>query len=111
VKRLSELEARRRELLAQCDAQREELGMRLAQLGPRRWAQALAGGAAAGAVGALRSQRRHPLAWVVAVAALLLLRRPREALSLLARARGALTLAARATEVLGVVAALRRKRR
>jgi hypothetical protein len=111
VRRLSELEARRRELLAQCDAQRAELSMRLEQLGPRRWAQALAGGAAAGAVGALRSQRRHPLAWVVAVAALLLLRRPREALSLLARARGAVTLAARATEVLGVVAALRRKKR
>jgi len=111
VKRLSELEARRRELLAQCDAQRAELGMRFAQLGPRRWAQALAGSAASGAVGALRSQRRHPLAWVVAVAALLLLRRPREAVALLARARGALTLVTRATEVLGVVAALRRSRR
>ena len=110
MRRLRELEARRRELLAQCDAQRAELSMRLEHLGPRRWAQALAGGAAAGAVGALRSQRRHPLAWVVAVAALLLLRRPREALSLLARARGALTLVARATEVLGVVAALRRKK-
>jgi hypothetical protein len=111
VRRLSELEARRRELLAQCDAQRAELSVRLEQLGPRRWAQALAGGAAAGAVGALRSQRRHPLAGVVAVAALLLLRRPREALLLLTRARGALTLVARATEVLGVVAALRRKKR
>jgi hypothetical protein len=111
VKRLSELEARRRELLAQCDAQRAELGMRLGQLGPRRWAQALAGGAASGAVGALRSQRRHPLAWIVAVGALLLLRRPRDALMLLARARGALTLATRATEVLGAVAAFRRRRR
>jgi hypothetical protein len=111
VKRLSELEARRRALLAQCDAQRAELGIRLTQLGPRRWAQALAGGAAAGAVGALRSQRRHPLAWVVAVAALLLLRRPSEALLLLTRARGALTLFTRATEVLGVVAALRRRKR
>jgi hypothetical protein len=111
VKSLSELETRRRELLALCDAQRADLGLRLGQLGPRRWAQALAGGAAAGAVGALRSQRRHPLAWVVAVAALLLLRRPREALSLLARARGALTLAARAAEVMGVVAAMRRNKR
>jgi hypothetical protein len=62
-------------------------------------------------VGALRSQRRHPLAWVVAVAALLLLRRPRDALFLLARARGALRFAARATELLGVVTALRRKKR
>jgi len=111
MRRLSELEKRRRELLAQCDAQRAELAWRLSKLGPRRWAQALAGSAAAGAVGALRAQKRHPLAWIVAVGALLLLRRPREALSLLARARGALTLVARATEVLGVVAALRGNRR
>jgi hypothetical protein len=111
VKRLSELEARRRELITRCEAQRAELSWRFAQLGPRRWAQAVAGSAAAGAVGALRSQKRHPLAWVVAVAALLLLRGPREALSLLARARGALTLATRAAEMLGVVAALRRKKR
>jgi len=73
--------------------------------------ESLASGAASGAVGALRSQRRHPLAWVVAVGALMLLRRPRDALFLLARARGALGLAARATEVLGVVSALRRKKR
>ena len=111
MKRLSDLEERRRELLARCEAQREEISWRLGQLGPRRWAQALASGAASGAVGALRSQRRHPLAWIVAVAALLLLRQPRDALFMLGRARGALRFAARATEVLGVVAALRRKKR
>jgi hypothetical protein len=112
MKPLSELEEHRRELLARCDAQREDIVSRLGHLGPRRWAQALASGAATGAVGALRSQRRHPLAWVVAVAALLLLRRPRDALFLLSRARGALSLAVRATEVLGIVTALRgRKRR
>ena len=111
MKRLTNLEERRRELLARWEAQREEIAWRIGQLGPRRWAQSLASGAASGAVGALRSQRRHPLAWVVAVGALMLLRRPRDALFLLARARGALGLAARATEVLGVVSALRRKKR
>jgi hypothetical protein len=110
VKRLDELEARRRELLTRCEDERAELAWRFAQLGPKRWAQAVAGSAAAGAVGALRSQRRHPLAWVVAVAALLLLRRPRDALSLLARARGAMTFVARAAEVLTLVGALRRKK-
>src|SRR6516225_3958565 len=94
MKRLTNLEERRRELLARCEAQREEIAWRIGQLGPRRWAQSLASGAASGAVGALRS-----------------LRRPRDALFLLARARGALGLAARATEVLGVVSALRRKKR
>jgi hypothetical protein len=39
------------------------------------------------------------------------LRRPRDAAALLGRARGALTFAARAAQVLGVVAALRGKRR
>ena len=110
MKRLAELEARRRELLARCETERAELAWRLGQLGPKRWAQAVAG-SAAGAVGALRSQRRHPLAWVVAVAALLLLRRPRDALFLLGRARGAISLVARATEVLALVGALRSKRR
>jgi len=111
MKRLGELEARRRELLARCETERAELTWRLAQLGPKRWAQALAGSAAAGAVGALRSQKRHPFAWVVAVAALLLLRRPRDALFLLGRARGAIAWAARATELLAVLGALRRRRR
>ena len=113
MKRLSELEMRRRALLARCGEQREEIAWRLGQLGPRRWAQALASGAATSAFGALRSQRRHPLAWVVAgaAAAALRRRRPREALALLSRARGALTFAARAAEVLGVVSAMRRRKR
>jgi hypothetical protein len=111
MKRLSNLEERRRELLARCEAQREEIAWRIGHLGPRRWTQALASGAASSAVGALRSQKRHPLAWMVAVGALLLLRRPRDALFLLGRARGALRFAARATEVLGVVSALRGRKR
>jgi len=71
----------------------------------------VAGSAAAGAVGALRSQKRHPLAWVVAVAALLLLRRPRDALSLLVRARGALSVAMRAAQMLSLFGLLRRRGR
>ena len=111
MKRLAELEARRRVLLARCETERAELAWRLGQLGPKRWAQAVAGSAAAGAVSALRSQKRHPLAWVVAVAALLLLRRPRDALFLLGRARGAISWVARATEVVAVLGALRRRKR
>ena len=110
MKRLSDLEVRRRELLARCEEQRAELSWRLGHLGPRRWAQALAGSAAAGAMGALRSQQRHPLAWVVAVGALLLLRRPRDAISLLLRARGALGFLSRAGAVITLLGGLRRKR-
>jgi len=108
VRRLEELEIRRRALLARCEAQRSELSWRLAQLSPRRWAQATAGG---GVSGGGPAPARHPLAWVVAVAALLLLKRPRDALSLLVRARGALTLITRTAEVVSLVRGLRRRRR
>ena len=37
MKPLSELEEHRRELLARCDAQREDIVSRLGHLGPRRW--------------------------------------------------------------------------
>jgi hypothetical protein len=110
VRRLSDLEVRRRALLARCEQQRAELSSRFGQLGPRRWAQELAGSAAAGAVGALRSQKQHPLAWVVGIAALLLLRRPREVLWLLVRARGALAVLSRAGQVMSLLSRLRGKR-
>ncbi|HVN45456.1 MAG TPA: hypothetical protein VMT66_09385 [Steroidobacteraceae bacterium] len=110
MKRLAELEVRRRTLLARCEAQRAELSVRLAELSPRRWTQALAGGLGSGAA-AGAGPARHPLAWILAAAALFLLRRPREALTLLARARGTLSWVARAAEVVGLVGALRRRRR
>jgi len=109
MKPLAELETRRRALMARCEAQRAELSWRLAQLSPRRWSGLL--GAAAGTAGAVRQQGRHPLAWLVAAAALLLLRRPREALSMLSRARGALALITRAAEILPLIGGLRRTRR
>jgi len=110
VKRLSELETRRRALLARCEAQRAEVSWRLAQLSPRRWTKAWAEGLQGGGGAGVRSQGRHPLAWAVAAAALLLLRRPREALTMLARARGALSLITRAAQVLSFVGGLRRRR-
>ena len=109
MKRLSELETRRRALLARCEAQRAEVSWRLAQLSPRRWTKAWAEGLQGSGAGGVRSGR-HPLAWAVAAAALLLLRRPREALTMLARARGALSLITRAAQVLSFVGGLRRRR-
>ncbi len=109
MKRLSELEMRRSELLARCEAQRAELSWRITQLSPRHWTRVLAGGLDAGATG-VRRHGRHPLAWVLAAAALLLLRRPRDALLLLTRARGALSLLTRAAQVVSLVSAFRRRR-
>jgi hypothetical protein len=110
MKRLSELETRRRALLARCEAQRAEVSWRLAQLSPRRWTQAWAEGRQGNGAAGARTHGRHPLAWAVAGAALLLLRRPREALTMLARARGALFLITRAAQVLSFVGGLRRRR-
>lgn len=110
MKRMSELEARRRALLARCEAQRAEVSWRLAQLSPRRWTRAWAEGLQGNGAAGVRTRGRHPLAWAVAAAALLLLRRPREALMMLARARGALSLVTRAAEVMSLVGALRRRR-
>jgi hypothetical protein len=110
VKRRSELETRRRALLARCEAQRAELSWRLAQFSPRRWTQVWAEGLQGSGAGGARGQARHPLAWAVAAAALLLLRRPREALTMLARARGALSLVTRAAQVLSLIGSLRRRR-
>jgi hypothetical protein len=111
MRSLAELETRRRALIARCEAQRAELSWRLAQLSPRRWTGALSGGLGAGGTGPVRQPGRHPLAWIVAAAALLLLRRPTEALSMLSRARTALSLVTRAAQILSVVGGLRGLRR
>lgn len=103
--RRSELEARRRALLARCDAQRAEIAWRVKQLSPRGWTRA----AASAAVGGARSGR-HPLGWLLALAGVLLLRNPRSALSLLGRTRSLLTWLTRAVEVLSLLGALRRTR-
>jgi hypothetical protein len=98
-----ELEARRRALLARCEAQRAEIAWRIGQLSSGGWARAAASAAAGGG-----RSRRHPLAWLVAIAGVLLLRNPRSALLLLGRARSVLTWITRAVEVLGLLGALRK---
>jgi len=100
-----ELEARRRALLARCEAQRAEIAWRISQLTPGPWAQAAAAG-----VAAARNARsgRHPLTWILALAGLVFLKNPRSALALLARTRIALTWLTRAAEVLSLFGVLRK---
>jgi len=87
--RLRQLEKRRRELLRQCEAQREELAGRLAQLNPGTVLQ-----------GSALSHLRHPLAWAAALVGVLLLRRTREVLTFITWARLAVTLAGRVASIL-----------
>ena len=102
---IAELEARRRALLARCEAQRAEIAWRISQLTPGPWVRAAAVG-----VEAARNARsgRHPLTWLLALAGLVFLKNPRSALALLARTRTALTWLTRAAEVLSLFGALRK---
>lgn len=106
---MADLEARRRALLARCDAQRAELAQRLGQLSPRNLFGAAAGGADSGPMAALK-RSRHPLAWVAAIAGMIAFGRTREVLTAVVWARSALSLIARVTEVVSLAGALRRAR-
>jgi hypothetical protein len=105
VSRRAELEARRRLLLARCEAQRLDLARRFASLRSiRRGFQGLREGD--------EGQRasRHPLAWIAALAGLTLLGRTRDVLTLLAWARTALSIASRAAQLLSFVGEVRTRR-
>jgi hypothetical protein len=103
MSRLKQLEARRRVLIARCEAQRAQLGARLAALDPLALLRGT--GAAPGA-----ARLRHPLAWAAALAALLLLGRTRELLTLVLWVRSALSLAGRAAHLVRLITQLRASR-
>jgi len=110
VTRLAELEARRQTLLARCEAQRAELAQRMMQLHRRSRPATLAAGAADGGIGAEMEPGRHPLAWIAALGALMLLGRTREVLKLLVWVRAALSVASRAAQILRLIRDLRARR-
>jgi len=106
---MAQLEARRQALLARSEAQRVDLAERVAQLKrPLGWLQAGVGAAAARAEAA--RPVHHPLVWIVAAVGLILLGRPRQVLALLAWTRSALSVLSRASQILNLIAALRRTR-
>jgi hypothetical protein len=108
MSRRAELEARRRTLLERCDVQRAELTRQLTQLraaGVLGLAPLGAGAARAGG-----NATRHPLAWALAIGAILLLGRTREVLKILVWARTALALASRVAQVVRLVASWRAPR-
>jgi hypothetical protein len=100
MSRTSELEARRRTLLARCDEQRAELAYRLEQIRPSAqvadWTAKAPGFAA-----------NHPLAWVAALVGLVGLFRPRKLVSWLTFATGAMSILSRATALLKLFATIK----
>lgn len=91
MNRLKELEARRRALLERCDAQRAELGARLADLAPF----------------GVRGVLRNPLTWMAAVAGMLFLGRTRQVLTFTLWLRSALSIAGRAARLVRTLSQLR----
>ena len=103
MSRMKQLEARRRTLLRRCEAQREELAARLAQLNPLSALRFSADGSAAG-------KPRHPLAWAAALAGVMFLGRAREVLTFVLWIRSALALAGRAAHLVRLLTQLRASR-
>jgi hypothetical protein len=110
VRRLRELEARRRLLIARCELQRAELAERVGELkdSPLSRAATELLGRPRGAPAMLLVR---PLTWAAALAGLLLLRRPRQVLTLLGWARVAVSFGSRAALILRVLDQLRSRSR
>jgi hypothetical protein len=101
MNRRQELEARRRTLLARIDEQRAELAYRLEQIRPAKQVASWAGRGGTGLAA------NHPLAWLAALAGLVVMLRPRKLLSWITFATGMLSLLARAGTLLRLLATLR----
>jgi hypothetical protein len=100
VSRITELEERRRALLAKCEEQRAELVYRLEQIRPSTQLANFTQRAPAMAM-------NHPLAWLAALAGIITLLRPKRLLSWLTFGTGFVSILSRATQLLKVFVALR----
>lgn len=96
MSRMTELRARRADLLARCAEQRADLARRIAELRP-------GAGGGDGAESPERAGARHPLGWIAVLVGLMLVTRAREVLSLLLFMRSAVALGARALQLLRLV--------
>jgi len=100
MRRMDDLEARRRALLARCEEQRLEVAYRLAQIRPmaQLGAWRRLGGGRSGS---------NSFAWIAAITGLLLLFRTRRVLTGVTWITGLLALASRATALLKVISQMR----
>jgi len=100
MKRIEALEARRRALLARCDQQRAEIAYRIARIRPGmqmvQWTRR-----------APQSAADHPLAWLAAIASLILMLRRRKLISWLPWITGVLSLVSRAARLIRLIGQLR----
>lgn len=92
MRRLHELEARRRTLIARCEQQRLEIAYRIAELSPAAQLSNLTRRAPASAVS-------HPLAWLVSLGTLLVMMRERRVVGWIGKVSAGMALLSRATAI------------
>jgi hypothetical protein len=100
MRRLHELEARRRSLIARCEQQRLEIAYRIAELSPAaqlsNWTRR-----------APTSAATHPLKWVLSLATLLVMMRERRLVGWIGKVSAGVALLSRATAVVRLLRQIR----
>ncbi|HEY7888441.1 MAG TPA: hypothetical protein VIC29_09475 [Steroidobacteraceae bacterium] len=100
MRRLHELEARRRTLIARCEQQRLEIAYRLAELSPAaqlsQWTRR-----------APTSAASHPFAWLVSLATLFVMMRERRLVGWIGKVSAGVALLSRASAVVKLLRQIR----
>jgi hypothetical protein len=100
MRRLHELEARRRNLIARCEQQRLEIAYRIAELSPAaqlsNWTRR-----------APTSAATHPLRWLVSLATLLVMMRERRVVGWIGKVSAGMALLSRATAIVRLLRQIR----
>ena len=100
MRRLHELEARRRNLIARCEQQRLEIAYRIAELSPAaqlaNWTRR-----------APTSAATHPLKWLVSLATLLVMMRERRVMGWIGKVSAGVALVSRATAIVRLLRQIR----
>jgi hypothetical protein len=100
MRRLHELEARRRGLIARCEQQRLEIAYRVSELSPgallSQWTRRAPGSAAS-----------HPFAWLLSLGTLLVMMRERRVIGWIGKLSAGAALLSRATAIVRLLRQLR----
>ncbi|MDE2262882.1 MAG: hypothetical protein KGL45_10190 [Gammaproteobacteria bacterium] len=100
MRRLQDLEARRRNLIARCERQRLEIAYRIAELSPAAQLSQLTRRAPTSAAS-------HPFAWLVSLATLLVMMRERRLVGWIGKVSAGMALLSRATAVVRLLRQIR----
>jgi hypothetical protein len=100
MRRLHELEARRRNLIARCEQQRLEIASRIAELSPTAQLSQLTRRAPTSAAS-------HPFAWLVSLATLLIMVRERRIFGWIGKVSAGVALLSRANAIVRLLRQIR----